>query len=235
VAVPRWLVIVGSVAIVLHLGGLIVNSLASWSGPWPGPMGQVEGTPPAFAAAFQGEALGNYLKLVRFTHNYHFPTDRTDAFEFQAEFKLKDRDGNEVATVWLPDPSANPWVRHRQGLLVRSLEDQPIPPPQSEEIAGPGRQAPELTVWQGDETSGKLVSMPKHLVPRDRPVAQPTDYSMLMVKALTRSLCRQHGAASAEVIRHARGPVVSPLVQLTESQRTAAHREMVSDYGEIRP
>jgi hypothetical protein len=201
--VPRWLVVVGSSAIVLHLLAVAVNVLAAPSGPWPSMEGSSMAPPPQFAYGLGTLGPSSYLRTVKLTHNAHFASDRTWGPGVRLEIRLKDDNGQEVATVTVPDPQANPWARHRQSLLAQALgDDQPAAPPQSEVLAAPNREVPTVPIWDmSDNNKQALKVTPQHEIPRDRPVSRPSEWSLLVARSYARHLCRAHGAASAEIVR----------------------------------
>jgi hypothetical protein len=226
---PTWLVVVGSAAILYHFVGIIIPILDTPSGPWPSQGWESFGDPPHFAHSASDLATlqGKYFRIA---HSFHFDSNRpanTPGVEF--EVRLKDADGKPLKTLRFPDPSANPWVRHRQEVLARALApDLPVPPQEGEVLAPPGGKVPTLAIWllQNENIdkrgmpppppSGKVVvlrleSVPLHLIPRNRDVWRPSDWALVLVRSYSRYLCRTHGAASAEVVRLTRSSV-SPAV-----------------------
>src|SRR5262245_11860507 len=88
---PRWLVIVGSLAICYHLAAIIIPILDVPSA-WSSPMGRSIADPPAFAHAL-GDLSGVHARL-RVTHSYHFVSDRPgDLPGVEFEVRLRDREG----------------------------------------------------------------------------------------------------------------------------------------------
>jgi hypothetical protein len=168
------------------------------------------------------------------THNYHFPTNRPGAPGVSLEVKLKDASGKVVETLKFPDDKANAFVRHRQVLLVRQLaDDQPMPPQQAEVVAAPNRQIRNLDIWEMTEPGKlRLQAVPEIVVPRDRPVFRPSDWSMLLAKSYARYVVRSHNAASVELIRHTKDPV-PPIVLYLGDVPPGAFDELVSSYGEL--
>src|SRR5258708_19112366 len=116
--VPRWLIWVGSIAIVFHLGAVGVNALAVQSGPWA----DNEGMPvaPPYLAARLNEMIGaDYLRYLRLSLVYHQFANKNPAWPgVYLEFRLKDKDGKEFKTILLPDDDANGEVRLRQAMLT---------------------------------------------------------------------------------------------------------------------
>lgn len=245
---PTWLIVVGSAAILFHLAAVIVPILDSPSGPWPTPTGRTMDDPPAFAHAVGGLADW-HAQYLRLSHNYHFIFNRPgDAPAVKMEVRLRDDAGNLIRTLTFPDPQANPWVRHRQELLVRALApDLPAPTPGQEFIAAPGQKPPTATVWltpedhipdatapdSSDATIQlRLAVIPQHLVPRSHEVMRPSDWSILLAHSYARYLCRENGAATAEIIRISREPV-SPGVLFGNEPSPEAFEELVASFGEV--
>jgi hypothetical protein len=233
VPVPRWLIIVGSVAIVFHLSAVIVGALAAPSGPWPSMEGRSMATPPQFAFSIQQQLTG-YLKAVHMTHNYHFADNNPSMPGIYFEARLKDDKGAEIATLKFPDDNANRWLRHRQLLLARVLgDDQPAMPPQSESVPAPGQKVPTIEVWEMVEPQKlKLETKPQHLLPRNQMSIRPSEWSMLAVKSYARYLGRTHGAKTVEIIRHSKDPY-PPMVLYTDNLPQGAFEELVSNFGEL--
>jgi hypothetical protein len=233
---PRWLIALASVAIVFHLSAVLVRALAAPSGPWPTPQGGTIAGPPPFALALYQWLPGDYLKALQMTHNYHFPTNRPGLPAVSFEVHLKDAAGKELAAVTVPDPNANVWLRHRQTLLAAALGlDEPVMPPQMEAIPAPNRAAPSVALWEMVPNTAnrlELKRVPEHLIPRDRPVLKPSDVSMVFVRSYARYLCRTHGAASAQVVRHHRDPI-PPDVLFGDNVPADAFDEVTSNFGEL--
>jgi hypothetical protein len=232
-ALPRWVVLPGSAALAFHLLALGALVLAAPSGPWPTSFGTGMGMEPPFAQAVSDLTTRSYLMPLKMTHNYHFPTDRPGGPSASFEVRLRDAEGKPLETLPFPDPAANFWVRHRQGLLAQQLtDDLPVEPRGGETIPAPGRPVATVAVWDPAEGGGlRLRSVPEHLVPRDRPVFRPSPWSLLLARSYARHLCRLHGAASAEVIRTTREPVL-PTV-LFADEVPADFEALVSNFGEF--
>lgn len=233
IAVPRWLIILGSLVIAGHLFAVVMGVLVAPSGPWPTQEGPSMAMPPQFAFAIHNALTQSYLTTIKMTHNYHFTSNRTQNPEIYFEVRLKDKEGEELATLKFPDAKANHWVRHRHTLLAQFLgEDQPLPPPQSEEIAPPGQRAPTVLIWKrGKDQTYKIFEEEKHLVPRDEPVFRPSDWALLVARSYSRYLCRTHGAASAEIIRHSKNPL-QPVVLYMDNLPAGATEEMIANFVE---
>jgi hypothetical protein len=233
---PSWLGVVGSVLIVLHLGAVLIWVLATPSGPWWSPEGPDMYSPPQFAFSL-GQPAFEYLRLIKLTHSYHFPTSRHQDFAAYLEVRLKDAQGNEVARVKFPEDGANCAVRHRQATLVNWFTgDMGVMPPNGEVIPAPGQKAPTVDIW--DETSpreGHLKTIPLHVL-RDRPgpAMRPSDVAVLLAHSYARYLCRTHGATSAEVIRHAK-PALPPFAMYPDFNGAGGFEEFTSDFGDWPP
>jgi len=143
---------------------------------------------------------------------------------------LKDAKGEPQGTIYFPDPESNGWVRYMEGLFAQGLvPDQPIAPPQGEEIPAPNQHGREVTIWDGEQPLRLHRGVPEHLIPRNRPVFGPTEWSQVLVNSYVRYLRRKHGAASVEVVRHSRD-VIPPAVLLEGSPPP---RDLLANYGDI--
>jgi hypothetical protein len=193
---------------------------------------------------------GEYLRVV---HSYHFMSNRAgDVPGVRFEVRLKDANGKALETVKFPEASANPWVRHREQLLAAGLApDMPVEMPQGEVLPAPGAKSPTVSMWAipgdtfggpGGETkieqpaNGKiqlhLRKVPQHLVPRNRPVMQPSDWGILLARSYARYLCRSHGAATAEVVRYSRDSI-PPEAMTTAQSAGQAFEDLPAYFGEV--
>jgi hypothetical protein len=234
----RWLVLVGSAVIVFHLLAVGFHVLAAMSGPWPSMMGPEPYAPPQFAHSAKAEIGEPYLRALRLTDDFHFPSNRPARYGVYCEVLLKDSVGAEIARARLPDPEANWWTRHRQELLVSALAvDAPVASPGSEVIAAPGQKVPELEMWEPAPDNPRhlrLRSVPMHLVPRERMVVAPTPRAKALAQSYARHLCRVYGAASAEVVRYSKDPI-PPLVLSGQDLPPGVLDAIESHLGEFRP
>jgi hypothetical protein len=230
VPIPRWAVLAGSLLIVFHLGTVAIHVVAAPSGPWPGMEGSEPAPPPQFSAFADEKVAAPYLTRLKMTHNYHFVSNRPGVPGAYLEIKLLDRQGETLKTVQFPDPTASSAVRRRQALAIRWFtEDRPIQPPQAEKIPAPGEKIPDAFLWkpvEGEMRKLDLAGVPEIEIDRNRPVAGPSEWSLLVLRSFVRHLCRVHGADSAEVVRKSREPIpprilfereVPPLIDLLES------------------
>lgn len=234
VQVPSWLIRLGSVITAIHFGAVVVGALAAPSGPWPSMGGANLATPPQFAFSLNEIVTPAYLRWLRLTSNYHFPSNRPARPDAYFEVILRDESGQELKKLRFPEEHVNPWVRHRQNLLARALaEDEPVAPQQGEVIAPPNQPVPTFLIWDIEENRKlRLSETPQHLIPRDRPVFRPSDWSLLLAKSYARHLCRRHGASTAELIRHTKDPI-PPAVLFMTNVRSEFFDELISNFGEL--
>jgi hypothetical protein len=231
---PRWLILLASAAVFAHLLAVSVAALAAPSGPWPAPNGTGMASGPAFAQAVSAVTTRRYLAPLRMAHNYHFAGNRPDTPAVYLEFRLKDETGRNLKTVRLPEENSNFWVRHRQTLLAQALaDDRPVQPRAGEVVAAPHQQVRTIDIWEPDgERSLVIRAVPEHLVPRDRPVFRPSEWSLVLARSYARYLGRTHGAASAELIRHTREPI-PPAALSAEEPPPGAFDDLLSYFGEF--
>jgi hypothetical protein len=232
---PRWFVILASAVVAFHLFAVAVLAVASPSGPWPTAFGTSMALEPQFAQSISTITTRQYLRPLKMTHNYHFVANRTAIPGASFEVLLKDKAGKQFKTVRFPDANANFWVRHRQCLIAQALaDDQPIEARPGEVIPAPNQQVKRVPIWDMTPTDPvlRLRYVPEHLIPRDRPVSRPSEWSLVLARAYVRYLCRAHGAASAELIRHTRDPIM-PAVLFTNDPPPNAFEDLLANYGEL--
>jgi hypothetical protein len=227
---PRWAVLLGSIAVAFHLFLLLIHVIAAESGPWLTQDGPTPAGPPYFAALINSR-MYKYFQTLHLTHNYHFASNQTDTPAVVFEVKLKDRKGKELETVKFPQEKANFWVRHRQSMLAKSLgDDQPVQAPRT------NAQPPRLfTIWNGEATL-KVEEVPDYKMSRDRPLFRPSKWSMLLAKSYARYAARTYAsryddAVSIEVIRRSRNPIRPEA--LVAGEAVGMLDEMVSSFGEF--
>jgi hypothetical protein len=231
---PPWLIGVGSIVIAGHLLALGASVLAAPSGPWPTPYGSDTAQPPGFVRDLYMAVRPTYLQPLKLTHNYHFDTNRGELPGVYFKVQLRGATGETLGTLTFPEKDANPWVRHRQGLLARALAaDQPVQPPAGEAIPAPHQDVRSVQIWDlAPDQSLHLSSVPEHRVPRNRPVSRPSELSLLLARSYARYLCRQYGAASAQITRHSR-EAISPVVLFEREVPPGFANELVAHFGEL--
>jgi hypothetical protein len=230
--VPRWVVWVGSIAIVFHLGAIGVNALAVPSGPWAENDGAPIG-PPYLASLANEKLAADYLKQLRLGLVYHSHANKRPSWPgVYLEFRLKDKDGREIKTVRVPDENDNAAVRHRQSMLTMLFaDDQPIMARQTEMIPAPGQTVPVYNVWQREAGQLRIRKMDENSLPRDGPAFGPTEAMYVLAESYSRYLCETYGAAKAELLRHHQEPF-RPFV-LNADPPPRAFDEIVSNFGEF--
>ncbi len=235
-AVPAGLIVVGSGLIAFHLIAVIFAALTAPSGPWPMMQGSDMVRPPQFAYSITTNYLmPYYLRFIKMPHHYHFATNRPGVPDTYMEVRLKDAAGETIGTLRYPEKTANPWIRHRQAQLAMGLAmDEMVAPPQSEVIPAPNQEPPKVTIWQPmkDPQTLHLETTPQHLIPRNGMVMRPSDLSMLFARSYARFLCRTHGAASAEIIRHHKDPIPAAILFMDNVQANNFD-EVSSTFGDL--
>lgn len=235
VGVPRWLMLFLSVVILFHLSAIVVRALDARSGPWPTEMGADMATPPQFANSLDS-GLAWYLKAVGMTSTHHVPSDRVTLPGIYLEARLMNESGEEIARVKIPEDSANPWLRHRQQLIARTLgDDHPVFVPRSKVIPPPGQQVPEVEYWHvkpENPTEWRLTRQSINDFILTERYFRPSDVSLLLVRSYARQLCRQHGAAKVEIIRHHQNPIPPSVIGVDELQ-PGIFEEFSSTFGEF--
>ena len=234
---PPWLLWLGSAAILFHLFALLIVVLAVPSGPWPSPFGPSPQEPPAFAQAVGGFTTGYYLRPLQLSSNYHFESNKTEYDSVYFEAQLRDADGRVIQTVRIPDEHASLWSWRKQVALAQSLGlDEPVVPPRGEMITAPGKAMPTVKVWDAPEGGGPLTlqEIPVIRIPRDREMYRPTDLSLQLAKSYSRYLGHGAQAASVELIRHSRRPLLPAFIRTREGPPPDAFEEMVCSFGEYR-
>lgn len=221
---PRKLIIIGSIGIIVHLSALAVLVVAAESGPWPTPFNVASPAPePEFIKGFGEFASRAYLRPVHLTANYHFPSNRPELPHVYFEVRLKDKDGKPITDARgnpkvfkFPEENANFWVRQRQSLLAQGLgEDQPVQLAQSVQIPSPLK-----TVWYAANMRGerKLEQKEERELQKMRSeqgimmFPRPSGWSLMLAKSYARHMCRTHGAAKVEIVRHSREPILPAIL-----------------------
>jgi hypothetical protein len=233
---PRWLMIVGSVAISFHLLTLGFQALAAPSGPWPEPppIGSSPMPPPVFAATLHYWTGPWYLPPLKLTNNYHFVTNNTNGIGIELEARLTDRDGNQVV-VKLPDEDANFWVRQRETLLAAGLgDDMPFVPQGAPKVAPEG-QTPRVLIWERPEgeTKERLKEEEEQKLSRVAPTMQPNRLALILADSYARYLCRKYDVKKVELIRHYQSRI-PPAIMFPDQQPMPGEFSKRSSYfGEL--
>jgi len=234
---PTAIVVLVSAAIAFHFLAVGALVLAASSGPWPTPFGSSPATGPKFAEMVHQVTQPNYLDHLRMSHNYHYFTNRPEHPTVWFEIQLKDKDGKVKETRKFPQDNVNPWVRFRQSLLAQNLaDDEPVQLPRGEILPAPGQKMPTVSYWDSPENEKvfKLQTKPIHLVPRNRQVFRPREWSLALARSYMRHVCREEGFAKAELIRHTREPVL-PAMMYVDEPPPDTFTELVCSFGEERP
>jgi hypothetical protein len=248
---PQGVLLVGSILIACHLLAVAVAALAAPSGPWPTSFGSSSALSPPFAGTIN-DITGQYgLRPLHLAYHYHFTSNYPEVPEVHFEVRLKDETGKVIKTLNFPDAQANYWVRHRQRLLAQALgDDQPVQAPMGEQVLPQGQQFPTVSIWVQSEMPAekltdkglektrqpilrlKTVSLLE--IPKNQPVSRPSEWSQLVAKAYVRHLCRVHGAAAGELIRHSRNPIYPTVLFVTGPlpREAVASDELVCNFGE---
>jgi hypothetical protein len=216
---PSAMVIGASVFIAFHLFAVVILVLSATSGPWVSPFGPSPALGPEFATRIAGLTTQYYLQPLQMTHNYHFPGNRPDVSGIYFEVRLRDAQGRDIERVRFPSPSGSAFLRQRYNQLAQQLgNDEPVEAPRAEQIAGPGKKAPTVKIWE-PQGPNKVVlkEVASHLVPKNQPVSRPREWSLIVARSYMRHLCREKGAASAELTRFSRQPIMPFLLLMDEA------------------
>ena len=238
---PPWVVVGGSVLIILHFLAVGAVVLSAQSGPWWVP--QLSRESPALGPKFI-ETVGNnaaayYLEPLRLSQSYHFNSNRlgtTSVIFFEA--KLRDEQGKVIKTITYPDKeNDNFWLAHRYSMLgLRIGNDQVFQPRGAEVLPAPGAKTTTVVIWDTSNPKfWKLKTELEHLVPKTTQVWQPSEASLLWAKAFQRYLLRENSAASVELIRHSRNPILPDYMYMKENELPPeTFNELVCSFGEYR-
>jgi len=243
---PRGLIILGSVAVVLHLSALAVLVIAAPSGPWVSPFGDSEAAEPEFIKGLNQTFGPYYLHPLHITHNYHFMSNQPEMPQVYIEARLRDAAG-KLTTLKLPDPEANYWVRHRQTLLAQALGgDQGYQPPRDSGTAENLRKL-EVTLWYAPSgtTENKLQTKKEYewrRIQQEPPgifmFNRPSEWSQVLARSYGRYLLREHGAAKVEIVRHSRSPILPEILlptlqaEMVQMLQQRTFTDLVCNFGE---
>ena len=233
---PVGLARLGAALITLHFLAIGVVVLAAPSGTWPTRFGESMSPGPKFAEALNNNIVAPaYAGPLRLNSNYHFASNRSLISAVYFEARLKDSEGTVTKTVKFPGDSGNFWRRHRYKLFALGLgSDIPVQPPGGEVIPAPGKQMEKMIIWDiTDPKMWRLKEVPEHLVPKDRPVMRPSEWSLLLAHSYARYFLRDSDVASVEIIRHSKDQVL-PAFMYVPSPPPGAFDELVCSFGEER-
>jgi hypothetical protein len=232
---PRWFLVIASLAIVFHFVSVLSGALAAPSGPWPSQDESIMVDPPAFAASLKRTVGPSYLSWLKLNHDYHFQSNQPNPVGVYFEVRLKDEVGKEITTLKFPDAEANALVRSLQQDLARWLiSDESMLAPGAEKIGAPKQAPPSLLMWNSEDgRTSTLEKVPEHLIDRDRNILCPSDWSLLLVRSYCRYLCRKHGATSAELIRHIRNPIPPSVLNNNDEDQPEKSEDLVAYYGDL--
>ncbi len=236
---PRWAMLLGSGLIAFHLFSLGIHVLATQSGPWfTASFGSSPSPGPVFAERINNLAGRYYLGAIHMTQFHHFASNAPETPSVFFEVRLKDDKGRLLKTLKFPDDNANYWINHRQHILAQSLgDDQPVQPLEQESILPAGASFPTVAVWMPAEGEPllRLTKVSQLEIPKNRPMSRPSNWSVILAQAYARHLCRQHGAASAELIRHSRAPILPMVLFMPNALPRDTFAETICSFGEYRP
>ena len=231
---PGWMRLGVNLIVVTHLVILGAFVLAGPSGPWNTPFGISFSPGPTFASPIANSLRPLLHEPLRMTHTYRFEANQVDTPGVYFEVHLKDDQGKALKTVRIPDKGAAPWVRHRQQLLaLRLFADGPVEDPGSEAIPAPNKKLELVSYWEPGPTQMTLKQVPLHLVPRGGQAQSPSPWSVVLAQSYVRYLCRAHRAASGELVRHTRPPVL-PSYLFTPDVPPMTFEDLRCSFGEIR-
>jgi hypothetical protein len=234
---PRGIIVLASIAIAFHLFNALIAVIHVRSGPWLAPIpGGSPAEPPPFSVWIGENVAEPYNQLFKVNDNFHFASNRQEMQEISFEAVVKDSSGKVVARRRMPDPDANPFVFQRQQLLARYLIDAPMDVAQGVVIAPPGQTLPTLYWWHSEsERHSVLRSGDANTVPRNQELMKPSDTAFAALRSYGRYLRRVHGAASVEVMRTWRNPILPTVLFAPEPLGPDLFRPNTSSYGELPP
>jgi hypothetical protein len=236
---PPWVILLGSILIIVHFLSLGTIVLAAPSGPWPSNFGSSPAPGPSFATVIEQVPMRFYIRPLHMANDYHFVTNVPSMPAVYFEARLKDEAGKVVQTLKYPDEKANFYVRHRQQLLAQALgTDLGVQPSQGGGLVLPqGKEFATVQIWEGSpgDPVMRLVKKSEVELPRDRPAIRPSDWSVLLAQAYGRYLCRQHGAASVEIVRRSRNAIMPDILFVPGSMPREVFDEQICSFGDIRP
>jgi hypothetical protein len=239
---PNWLMVAGSVGIVVHLAALLILSVAAQSGPWwLGSLGMPsQAEEPEFARGAHDFLSNVYYRPLHLTSNYHFISNMPERSTVRFEVNVLDENGQSIKKVMFPDPKANFWVRHRQSLLAQALgDDRPVQLPDSVRVPIPDRK-----VWFPPRDDQRLDVKRENFLQDERTkqrnnmgFMQPSPWSEVLAASYARHMARTYGGAKAEIVRMSREPINPAIVLPVAPPKNFFDRSfktLTSNFGEYR-
>lgn len=234
-ALPRWVAVVATVAILVHFTAFSMRVLAARSGPWSTDIGPTPMEPPAFAAAINSLTSPAYLDNLGLGHEYQFLSNRTNLPAVKLEIRVLDKFDKVVKTLNLPDPQANYWVQERQRRLAASLgDDQPIATARRNVVPAPGQERPRFMFFYN---YGAGPTKPFDLYHAEEPpdnVFGPSNWALALAKSYARYV-RDHEAGhhgvKVEVVRRSRTQI-NPSLALLPNPLPGTFDELVCNFGD---
>lgn len=233
---PTWMMVLGSLAIAIHLLLAFIMTLNEPSGPWPVDGAGIPADPPRFVREIGNYWLTNlYHNSVRSNHSFHFSSNRQEGQEISFDGLIKDDKGTVIKKVSIPDPEAPSSIQVRQRLLAQQLgNDEPLPPQQGVIIAAPGKELEPIRWWHQEADRRYILKTENpNAVPRNQSFMHPTDAQLIIARSYSRFLSRQNAGAKVELTRSWYNPIM-PMVLVNDPPPNAADlRHFSSSYGEL--
>ncbi|HMO36494.1 MAG TPA: hypothetical protein PKA06_10670, partial [Gemmatales bacterium] len=208
---PGWVVLLGSVFVLLHLFWAVVTALNVESGPWalPGMNESAVALAPPFANSAATSFGDYYTQLVKITSNFRFNSLRQQLLEIAVEAIVRDDSGKVVTRYKLPDPEASGFVQYRQRMGPQKVGNVTPPPPQTSVIIpAPGQKLEPVRYWVS-ESERRLILKEEdpNAVPRNQNFMQPSPWQYIVAKSYVRHILRQQPKTRVELVRSWYDPV----------------------------
>lgn len=233
---PKWVMVLGSIAILFHLFCAFITPLFMTSGPWPIPGGgSVEWLAPEFAITAGSAIAEPYRQALKSTYHFRFPSIKQEQLEISMEVILRNAAGTVTARRTFPDPEAPASIRFRQMLMVQQLgNDIPMDPQAGVKLAAPGQTLPKLRWWQSDgERHMVLKEADPNEVPRNQSFMTPSPIQYTVAKSFARYLARNNAQQKVELVRAWHDPLLPMVLIQNEAPTADLIRPFQSSYGEL--
>jgi len=232
---PKWVLVGGSIVLLFHLFAVLIAAFDATSGPWPTQMGPSPAEPPPFAYHTAEYVTLPYTRLIKMASSFHFYSNKQESQEILFEARLKNESGKVIKTFRFPDPSANPWLRHRQRLLAQQLgNDEPLPPQEGVKLSPSGQQLPKLRWWQpAGEKRLVLREDTPNAAPRAQQSMQPSTLSYIMANSYARYVSRKGQAGKVEIIREWFDPINPVVLFQNELPGDDLFKRFYANYGDL--